>query len=187
MPSIITFDQIRRYQQTNLRESRESLNSAIRKSINFSKMSHNVFLSYSSKDKEYLSCIIMILENHGGNPYVDMGDERLPNPPSVETARILKDTIINCNRFVVFVTSNSKDSKWVPWELGISDGAKNNNDIAVFPSAESSYNTEWTEQEYLGLYRKIVYGKLDGYKDEVWMVWNKGNNTATELSKWLTS
>jgi hypothetical protein len=133
-----------------------------------------------------LPYVINVLKNHGGNPYVDIGDNKLPNPPSVDTAKILKSNIEKAKRFVLFLTTNSKDSNWVPWELGLSDGAKNNYDIAIFPSTEEVYNSNWTNQEYLGLYRKIVWGWLNGYNKEVWMVWDKTSNTATELSKWIT-
>jgi hypothetical protein len=74
----------------------------------------------------------------------------------------------------------------VPWELGLSDGAKKNEDIAIFPSTEEANNSNWINREYLGLYRKIVWGKIKGYDKEVWMVWDKTNNTATELSKWIS-
>jgi hypothetical protein len=74
----------------------------------------------------------------------------------------------------------------VPWELGLSDGAKTNGDIAIFPLAEMAYNTSWMNQEYLGLYRKIVWGKHADYTKEIWMVWNEVNNTATELSEWIS-
>ena len=117
--------------------------------------------------------------------YIDKGDDRLPNPPSVETAKILKDTIKRLPRMVVFVTDNSKDSKWIPWELGLGDGAKTNYDIAIFPSAEKYYDTTWLEQEYLGLYRRIVWGKHVDYEKEIWMVCNCKENTATPLDKWL--
>lgn len=87
---------------------------------------------------------------------------------------------------VVFVTTNSKDSNWVPWELGLGDGSKSNYEIALFPSVEKSNETEWLEQEYLGLYNRIVFGGLEGYDKDVWMVYNYQKKSATELSKWLS-
>ncbi len=145
----------------------------------------NVFLSYSSKDKELLPGVIKILENHNGKVYIDKGDNRLPVTTSVETAKILKDTIQKLPRMVVFVTTKSKDSKWIPWELGLGDGSKKNYDIAIFPSAENRYDESWTKQEYLGLYRRIVFGKYADYDKEIWMVCNCKENTATPLKDWL--
>jgi len=185
MPEILTFNEIRQF-FGNRKHLYEEINSSLRKSMNFSMSYHNIFLSHSSKDNEFLPYIINILKNHGGNPYIDIGDNKLPNPPSMDTAKILKSNIEKAKRFVLFLTTNSKDSNWVPWELGLSDGAKKNNDIAIFPTTDIAYNSNWTDQEYLGLYRKIVWGQLSGYNNEVWMVWDKISNTATELSKWIT-
>ena len=33
--------------------------------------------------------------------------------------------------------------------------------------------------------RDLVYGRLEGYSRDVWMVWNAESNTARELSKWI--
>lgn len=132
-----------------------------------------------------LPAVIAILEGHNGKVYIDRGDSRLPKVTSVETAQVLKDTIKTLPRMVVFVTLNSKDSKWIPWELGLGDGAKTNYDIAIFPSADKAYDTTWLEQEYLGLYRRIVWGKHTDYEKEIWMVYNRKENTATPLGKWL--
>jgi len=184
MPRIITFNEIRQ-SLSNEKYLYEEINSSLKKSIHFSANYPNIFLSHSSKDNEFLPYVINILKNHGGNPYVDIGDNKLPNPPSVDTAKILKSNIEKTKRFVLFLTTNSKDSNWVPWELGLSDGAKNNDDIAIFPSAKEAYNSSWTNQEYLGLYQKIVWGRINGSNNEVWMVWDITNNTAIELYKWI--
>ncbi|RVQ65032.1 hypothetical protein EKN06_14650 [Croceicoccus ponticola] len=57
---------------------------------------------------------------------------------------------------------------------------------ALFPASESSYDKAWASWEYLGLYDRIVWGKLDGYQKEVWMVLDETRNTGGELGKWLT-
>jgi hypothetical protein len=187
MPQMVTFSEMRDYISKHSFESRAILESRQLDNSNFSENQKNVFLSHSSLDRDLLPYVVKILKNHGGNPYIDIGDNRLPNPPSVNTAITLKDTIKQCKRFVLFVTTNSKDSKWIPWELGIGDGSKTNNDIAIFPSAEEENNMDWLSQEYLGLYKRIVWGNIEGIEKEVWMVWNHQKNQAIELSKWLNS
>jgi len=184
MPEIITFSEIRQ-SLSNKRHLYEEINSSLKKSMNFSTSYHNIFLSHSSKDNEFIPYIVQILKSHGGNPYVDIGDNKLPTPPSAGTAKILKSNIQAAKRFVLFLTTNSKDSKWVPWELGLSDGAKRNEDIAIFPSTEMAYNTIWMNQEYLGLYRKIVLGRFKDCTEDVWMVWDETKNMADELSRWI--
>ena len=57
--------------------------------------------------------------------------------------------------------------------------------IAIFPAVDTAYETGWTSWEYLGLYGRIVYGKLEGHEDNVMMVLDMRKNTATELSRWL--
>ena len=146
-----------------------------------------VFLSHSSEDKEHLPAVISILENHGGRVYVDSGDDRLPTTPNRETADILRGTVKSCRRFVLFVTTNSKDSKWIPWELGLGDGEKGQWPVALFPTAEKSYEQKWSETEYLGLYQRIVWGKIkDVTKKNGWIVLNHEKNTAVILRRWLT-
>ena len=182
MPSITTFSDMKRYSTKNLAASRQLFESAS------SKNSYKpyTFVSYSSKDSEYLPYVLKVLTNHGTTPYVDKGDDRLPTPPSVKTAKILKDTIKKSKRMVVFVTTNSKDSKWVPWELGLGDGSKSNYDIALFPSSEKGYDTQWLEQEYLGLYSRIIHHTFQGSDKKVWMVYNHQDNEAVALEEWLS-
>jgi hypothetical protein len=147
----------------------------------------STFLSHSSQDAEFLPGIIELLENHGGEVYIDKKDTALPPYTSRETAQILRGRIAECKKFILLATTNSKDSKWMPWELGIADGLKHQQCTAILPGVDSRFDTSWTEQEYLGIYDRIVWGSLKGYSSEVWMVLNQEKNTATTLSKWLRS
>lgn len=179
MPDFLTFSDIDRFQVKGvLNESEMRRRAAIE--------GKSVFLSYSSKDRKYLSGVITLLENHGGAVYVDEGDSRLPRKPSKQTAAILRDTIQRLKRFVLFVTTNSKDSIWIPWELGLGDAYKSLSNIALLPTGESAYQQEWAEQEYLGLYRRIVWGRIEGEKEPCWIVYDHIENSAQKLSKWIS-
>lgn len=147
---------------------------------------HNVFLSYSSKDQDLLPGVIQVLQGRGGRVYIDKLDPELPDLINRDTAERLRLRIAGCGRFVMFVTTNSKGSRWVPWELGLADGEKREPAIALFPSAETAGETEWANQEYLGLYRRIVWGKHQSYEKPIWMVLDHRANTATELKAWLS-
>ena len=119
---------------------------------------------------------------------MDKGDRRLPKNPNRETAEILRSTIQTSPKFVMFVTTNSKDSRWVPWELGLADGAKGNSAIALFPAAGSSGEQVWAKQEYLSLYLRIVWGTIENVMAKPgWIVWDYHKNTATPLRTWLGS
>jgi hypothetical protein len=101
MPEILTFNEIRQFLGSQ-KHLYEEINFSLENSMNFSMSYYNIFLSHSSRDNEFLPFIINILKNHGGNPYVDIGDNKLPNPPSIDTAKILKSNIEKAKRFVLF-------------------------------------------------------------------------------------
>ena len=86
---------------------------------------------------------------------------------------------------MLLASNNSKDSRWVPWELGIADEHKGLGRVAVFPAVDSKDETAWTSWEYLGLYDHVVWGDLEGETGKVWMVRDGRENTAVTLSTWL--
>jgi hypothetical protein len=143
------------------------------------------FLSHSTKDEKLVIGAISLLNIHGASVYVDKKDPALPPYTNKETASTLRTRIGQAGKFVLLASTNSQESKWVPWELGLADGRKSMSQIALFPVVDSVHETSWTSSEYLGLYDRIVYGKLKNYKKNVWMVLKSEKNTATELSAWL--
>jgi hypothetical protein len=145
------------------------------------------FLSHSSKDVNILPGAIHVLSNHGAEVYIDKKDPSLPPYTSRETAKILRDRIAQNKKFVLLASSNSKDSRWIPWELGLADGNKRQFNVAIFPAVENQHDINWTNQEYLGIYDRIVFGDMQGRDKQLWMVLNQENNTASPLSDWLRS
>lgn len=143
----------------------------------------STFLSHSTKDSEWLPGVIKILQDHGANVYTDKGDNRLPEKTSSVTGDMLRRELQKSKKFILFATKSSKDSKWVPWELGLADGYKSPSHMAVFPGVDSQTDTEWTEQEYLGLYDRIVI-ESDGLRDRYYVVKSLGNEKTT-LRSWL--
>lgn len=147
----------------------------------------STFLSHSSKDADLLPGVILVLESLGARVYVDKKDETLPPYTNRETAKIIRNRIGQCSKFILLVTPSSKDSRWVPWELGLADGFKQPKNVAILPSSDEANNHAWAEQEYLGVYDRIVWGDIRGRPKSVWMVLNQEENTATELAQWLNS
>lgn len=145
----------------------------------------DVFLSHSSLDKEALPKVIGFLKAQGAKVYIDKVDKELPKKTSAETGLKLKERISQCPKFIVLVTANSKNSRWIPWELGIADEKKKLPNIALLPDVGNQTNAEWPEQEYLGLYPRIVLNTFKGQVTPVWMVLDHHNNTGIELSEWL--
>ncbi|MCX5890119.1 MAG: toll/interleukin-1 receptor domain-containing protein [Deltaproteobacteria bacterium] len=146
----------------------------------------NVFLSHSSDDHDLVPGVIRILEGHGARVYVDERDSELPQDDFTATADRLRTAVQTCGKFVLFVTPKTKDSSWIPWELGLGDGANSISNVALFPSAEKLYEQTWSEQEYLGLYRRVIWGNFEG-KEPEWLVLKHRENTAIRLSEWISS
>lgn len=159
----------------------------LKSNVSRTTLGKDTFLSHSSKDAEFLPGVIRLLENHGASVYCDLSDNRIPEDPNPETAAIIKGQIKQSVRLVVIITTNSKDSKWVPWELGLGDAQLGQDDVALFPTADKSFDQTWARQEYLGLYRHIVYGSMEDEPKPVWMVYDYLKNTATKLSEWCRS
>ena len=146
----------------------------------------DVFLAHSSLDKEdVLPEAIGFLEKHGAIVYIDKGDKELPQKTSAETGIKLKKRIAQCPKFIVLVTAKSKNSRWIPWELGIADEKKTLANVAILPDVGNQSNADWPEQEYLGLYPRIVFERFKDQTTPVWMVLDHHNKTGTELGQWL--
>lgn len=171
---------------SNYAESMDAqLRASIRKRAEERSPQNATFLSHSSKDADVILPIIKILEDHGSSVYIDKKDQSLPPYTNKETASILRTRIGQSKKFVLLASENSKDSKWVPWELGLADGRKADGNIAIFPVLERAHDTAWLSWEYLGLYDRIVRGQFKDTTKDVWMVLDVKKNTGTELSKWL--
>lgn len=74
---------------------------------------------------------ILVLEGHGAQVYVDEVDPEMAPYTNTETAAILKSRIRQSKKLVLLTSKNSKESRWVPWELGVADGYKDLGNIAV--------------------------------------------------------
>ena len=167
--------------------SQSSINeqATLRKSAEERSPSGATFLSHSSQDQGLVVGVIQLLENHGAKVYIDKKDPTLPPYTSKDTALGLKNRISQSRKFVLLASKNSQDSRWVPWELGLADGYKGMDRIAILPAVEQKFDTSWTNWEYIGLYDHIVWGDLQGETKRVWMVLDKRKNTAIKLSSWL--
>ncbi|MEZ5692255.1 MAG: toll/interleukin-1 receptor domain-containing protein [Altererythrobacter sp.] len=111
---------------------------SLRKSASSRPLAGTTFLSHSSKDEDLVVGAIQVLENHGATVYVDEKDPEMPPYTSDETAALLKTRIKQTKRFVMLASKNSKESRWVPWELGYADGQKGLDRIALFPALDSA-------------------------------------------------
>jgi hypothetical protein len=143
------------------------------------------FMSHSSKDDDAVPGVVRILENHGATVYLDKKDPNLSGLPPQEIASSLRSRIRDCKKLVVFATENIKGSKWVPWELGLGDGAKGQRNVCIFPGPDKFYDKDWLEQEYLAVYDRAVWATFEGEDTPQWQVWNHMTNVGVRLRDWL--
>jgi hypothetical protein len=135
-----------------------------------------IFLSHSSKDRDLIKPAIAFLRSYGVIVYVDWMDEGMPDVISGETAKRIKGKIREQKKFMVLVTENSKDSRWVPWELGFADPVKGMEHIAILPVSD---NGSFAQNEYMKIYPKIQL--VNG----IWWVWIDDPTSLTQLADWL--
>lgn len=117
---------------------------------------YDIFLSHSTKDKELVVGTKLILEDMGYSVYVDWIEDPEMNRSVVtkETAEVLQKRMQNCKSLFYAFSTNSGNSKWMPWECGYFDGIKNGK-VAVLPISKNN-DTSFEGTEYLGLYFYIT-------------------------------
>jgi hypothetical protein len=152
----------------------------------FTRAGKTVFLSHATADDDLVAGVVLILENDGGKVYADHYDSSLPGADCIAIAHHVRTVIRECGKLALLASPRSQNSKWIPWELGLGDGTRHERNMALFPSAEYSTDMTWSEQEYLGLYRRIVWGSLEGEPKTCWFVWDYRKNTGELLSTWLS-
>jgi TIR domain len=101
-----------------------------------------VFLSHATADDDLVPGVLVLLDSHGGRVYVDHHDPSLPDSDCIEIAQHLRTVVRNCGKLVVLASPKSKESKWIPWELGLGDGMLPQRNVALFrlPSLRRIWN-----------------------------------------------
>jgi hypothetical protein len=112
-----------------------------------------VFLSHSHKDADLVEAVVNSLASFGVKVYIDRLDTEMPAVTSGVTAIRLKEKIIENKKFIVLVSSNAVESKWIPWELGYADGVKELRHIASIPISDDFGHFQGNE--YLQMYPQI--------------------------------
>jgi hypothetical protein len=132
---------------------------------------YDVFLSHAYQDADMILGIREILRSLGLRVYVDWIDDQSLDRTRVgrRTAGVLRQRMRRSSSLVYVHSTASKDSAWMPWELGYFDGFKGHF-VWILPLVQQ-YDSEYAGQEYLGLYPSVdqieaVAGKLNlGFRD----------------------
>jgi hypothetical protein len=114
----------------------------------------SIFLSHSHLDQDLIKGFIQELDEIGISVYVDWNDNEMPDHTNRKTAEKIKQRIVQNDLFMIFATENAMRSRWVPWEIGVADQAKQYEKIFVIPISKDG--TKYSGNEYLQLYNKII-------------------------------
>jgi hypothetical protein len=145
---------------------------------------YDVFLSHRSLDAKEVLALKLILESFGFTVFVDWVENPQMDRAQVtkETAAYLRDAMNRSLSLLYAASENSSGSKWMPWELGYSDGLHGR--IAIVPVKDQETASEsFTGQEYLGLYPYISVKRDTFGKEVIWV--NEGSLAYVSLRDWL--
>lgn len=93
----------------------------------------DIFLSHCFRDLEYVLGLKNMLEEMEYRVYTDWDADSDLNRRAVtsDTAQVLSQRMKDCRCLFYAVSDTSSESKWMPWELGYSDGLHGN--VAILP------------------------------------------------------
>jgi len=113
----------------------------------------DVFLSHRYLDAKEVLALKALIESHGLRVYVDWIESPELQRVNVtkETAAQLRNIMKRSHSLLYADSKNSSGSKWMPWELGFSDGLHSR--VAIIPVTDQEQASEsFQGQEYLGIY-----------------------------------
>jgi hypothetical protein len=142
----------------------------------------DIFLSHSYQDKEIIPALKIKLEDMGYSVYVDwISDGCISRNKTIdkETASMLQKRMKQSKCLLYATSSNSKNSRWMPWELGYFDGIKNKK-VAILPISKSDndFDNNFKGEEYLGLYQYI-----DNTNDTLYV--QENSSTYESFKDWI--
>lgn len=147
------------------RELRDAASRGIKSSDHF-----DVFLSHQHLDAKEALALKIILEAQGLTVYVYWIDSPELNSAEVtkETATALRDMMKRCNSLLYAWSVNSSESKWMPWELGYSDGLHGR--VAIVPvTYQQTSSEDFKGLEYLRIYPYLTLTKNKAGDEKLWV------------------
>lgn len=129
-------------------------------------MNYSVFISYSTKDLGLVNYVKNLLENYTIKVYV----AEYTAPPGVDLTNHIKNSITNCDLFILLWSSNSKHSEWVTQEIAFANANNKtiipivlepNLDLPVFIKNLKYLEAYSNTQQAFDYLRKYVYEAAD--------------------------
>lgn len=114
----------------------------------------DIFLAHSSLDSLQVLGLYHLLSDRGYSVYLDQVCDPQLDRTNVtrETARVLRYRLALCRSLFVATSINTPQTKWVPWELGFTDGYSGK--VAIMPLLQAGQTT-FSGQEYFELYPQV--------------------------------
>lgn len=144
----------------------------------------NVFLSYNSDDTDKVYFLYDLLQRNGGRVYLDKYDTSLSKMDFQKVADRLSQAAQSCSKMVLLVTKKVSESIWIPWEIGLGHGFHSKSSVALFFASEDVKDTDWRDQEYLGMYQWIVDPEYT-FKNRMSIYDPIDKNIKKSLTDWL--
>lgn len=143
-------------------------------------------MSHNFLDAEIIFGLKEILEATGFSVFVDWIEapelDRKTVTPA--TAAYLRDAMKRSDSLLYAVSENSDGSKWMPWDLGFSDGLHGH--VAIVPISEYENAADsYQGKEYLGLYPYVTTESIQYGSPRIFV--RKSGATSEELKGWLKS
>lgn len=164
-------------------EARRELRDAASKGIKSSEQ-FDVFLSHRHLDAKEVLALKTIIESFGLTVYVYWIDSPEISQADVtkETAASLREVMKRSRSLLYAWSENASESRWMPWELGYSDGAHGR--VAIIPVTDQQTSSEsFKGQEYLGIYPYLTLTKDNVGNDKLWV--NDSASTYVQLPAWI--
>lgn len=171
---------------TAYKSAQTLLSESVRAQSQSPRADYDIFLSHSFQDSELMLGLKLKLEqDFGYSVYVDwLADPQLDRSNvNAATAKVLRERMCRCKGLLYAATTNSADSKWMPWECGYFDGKFSK--AAILPLTTTP-QSDYKGQEYLGVYPYVVENTvtLQGRLQKVLFVQSSPKTYCT-LGEWL--
>lgn len=151
-------------------------------SLGFRAPTKRIFLSYKHEDKDKVVPVVKWLQSKGVNVYIDYLDNELIGKSDVDAAKILRTRIQQSDKFILLSTHNVRESKWVPWELGLGDGFDGYKNVIRLPLTTTG---TWTSKDFYDIYGYIY--KSDLAYEQWYVEYPDSNYSLIKLEDWLKS
>jgi hypothetical protein len=148
---------------------------------------YDVFLSHSFLDRDTILRLNYIMEEELGlEVYVDWIEDAEMDRSIVtpDNAAHVRKVMRRCSSLVFAVSRNSASSKWMPWELGYSDGLHGRAAVLVIDEENATLQA-YQNQEFVGIYpfAKLLPALGTG-QETLWIYDAIKSNTYARIDNW---